>query len=409
MQNYPFEKILGSYSVLTKTPDSAFAESTDHEFFDRHILIYYGSDLIVMPNTDKDVAETTAASSIPLQQPKKDPSRVDAVVKVENLTKIFNEKVRAVDGVSFQVYQGEIFGFLGPNGAGKTTMINMLTTLIRPTNGRAEVFSNDILTHPNAVRRIIGVVPQEYTADEDMTGYENILLCGELYGIPRKISRQRADELLNLIELTDAAERKVSTYSGGMRRRLELACGLINHPKLLFLDEPTLGLDVQTRTAIWAHIRKLREEYGMTIFMTTHYMEEADKLCDRIAIIDHGKIVKVGSPSEMKASIGGGVIEIDIKETDIDLESIISALRYVSKVERVSPNSFRIKAEPSEEAAPSIIDVIRETGYHLTRISIREPTLDEVYLQYTGKSLRQGESDRWHILAQSRTMGKARS
>lgn len=370
--------------------------------------------MIVPSKEQRDIAETLShTSDHHLQMSKKDgdASRSDAivVVKVENLTKVFNGTVRAVDDISFQVYRGEIFGFLGPNGAGKTTTINMLTTLARPTSGRAEAFGNDILRHPEEVRRITGVVPQEYTADEDMTGYENVLLCGDLYGIPRRISKQRINELLELIELADAADRKVSTYSGGMRRRLELACGLVNHPKLLFLDEPTLGLDVQTRTAIWEYIRKLKEEYGMTIFITTHYLEEADKLCDRIAIIDHGKIVKIGSPSEMKASIGGGIIELDIKETGIDLASLISPIKYVNKVERVSPNSFRIKAESSEEVAPMIIDLVKERGYHLTRISIREPTMDEVYLQYTGKSLRQGESDRWNILARSLTMGKARS
>ena len=215
---------------------------------------------------------------------------------MENLTKTFDGKVIAVDGVSFEVKQGEIFGFLGPNGAGKSTTINMLTTLLPPTSGKAEVCGFDIHKHPNEVRRSVGVVPQDYTADEDMTGYENILLCGDLYGLPRSDSKPHAVELLQLVELQDAAKRKVSTFSGGMRRRLELACGLINYPKLLFLDEPTLGLDVQTRTAVWKYIRQLKQDYNMTLFMTTHYLEEADGLCDRIAIIDHGHIIKIGTP-----------------------------------------------------------------------------------------------------------------
>jgi len=194
-----------------------------------------------------------------------------AIVKVEGLSKSFGQ-LKAVDGVSFEVHEGEIFGFLGPNGAGKTTTINMLTTLLSSSGGSATIDGLDIHKHATEVRRTVGVVPQEYTADEDLTGLQNILLCADLYGIPRSNSKPHAMELLKLVELKDAADRKVSTYSGGMRRRLELACGLINYPKLLFLDEPTLGLDVQTRTAVWNYIRMLKEEYRMTLFLTTHYL-----------------------------------------------------------------------------------------------------------------------------------------
>lgn len=194
---------------------------------------------------------TNMSNAIPslseITKSKDEPDAAEIVVDVNNLVKVFNEKLVAVDNVSFKIFRGEIYGFLGPNGAGKTTTINMLTTLSLPNSGTLKIFGYDISKQPAEVRRIIGVVPQEYTADEDMTGYENILLCADLYGIPRGISKQRINELLKLVELEDAAKRKVSTYSGGMRRRLELACGLINHPKLLFLDEPTLGLDVQTR------------------------------------------------------------------------------------------------------------------------------------------------------------------
>jgi len=217
-----------------------------------------------------------------------------AIVRAEGLSKSFGS-LKAVDGVSFDIRVGEIFGFLGPNGAGKTTTINMLTTLLKASGGRAEIDGFDINKHATEVRRTVGVVPQEYTADEDLTGLQNILLCADLHGIPRSDSKPHAMELLKLVELEDAADRKVSTYSGGMRRRLELASGLINYPKLLFLDEPTLGLDVQTRTAVWKYIRTLKEEHGMTLFLTTHYLEEADSLCDRIAIIDHGRIVRIGT------------------------------------------------------------------------------------------------------------------
>src|SRR3989337_1876125 len=211
------------------------------------------------------------------------------IIKAEGLTKVFNHSLVAVDHINFSVKHGEIFGFLGPNGAGKTTTINMLITILKPTEGKASILGYDVVKQNNAVRNSIGVVPQEYTADEDLTGYENILLCADLYGIPREISEKRALDLLKLVELTEFKDKRVQTYSGGMRRRLELACGLINRPKLLFLDEPTLGLDVQTRAATWNYVRTLKKEFGMRLLMTPHYLEEADSLCDRVAIIDHGK------------------------------------------------------------------------------------------------------------------------
>jgi ABC-2 type transport system ATP-binding protein len=339
----------------------------------------------------------------------KEGNDIDVVVNVDNLVKVFNEKLRAVDDVSFKISRGEIFGFLGPNGAGKTTMIKMLTTLTKPTSGNAQIFGYDILIQAGDVRRAIGVVPQEYTADEDMTGYENIILCADLYGIPRSISKQRTEELLDLVELRDAAKRKVNTYSGGMRRRLELACGLINHPKLLFLDEPTLGLDVQTRSAIWRYIIKLKKGYGMTLFLTTHYLEEADKLCDRVAIIDHGKIVKIGSPAELKASVGGGIIELKLKEANADLGYLKSEVKSISGVEQLAPNDFLVRTDSSEEVAPAVLDAVRARGYHLTRISLKEPTLDDAYLKYTGRSMREDESDKWQTLAKRMTMSRARS
>ncbi|HYB03746.1 MAG TPA: ATP-binding cassette domain-containing protein [Nitrososphaerales archaeon] len=330
------------------------------------------------------------------------------IVKVEGLTKTFDGKVRAVDGVTFEVKQGEIFGFLGPNGAGKSTTINMLTTLLPPTSGKAEVCGFDVHKHPNDVRRSVGVVPQDYTADEDMTGYENILLCGDLYGLPRSDSKPHAAELLQLVELQDAAKRKVSTFSGGMRRRLELACGLINYPKLLFLDEPTLGLDVQTRSAVWQYIRQLKRDYNMTLFMTTHYLEEADGLCDRIAIIDHGHIIKIGTPDELKASVGGDVIVLGVKEAEPDISTDIAKIELVKTVTKAG-NDYRIKADAGEEASPQIIDLIRSKGMHVMKISLTKPTLDEAYLELTGRTLREEETNRWAMMSQRRTMRTARS
>ncbi len=334
-------------------------------------------------------------------------SQRPVIVKVENLTKSFGS-LKAVDGVSFEIREGEIFGFLGPNGAGKSTTINMLTTLIRPSGGKAEIAGIDIHKHPNEVRRNVGVVPQEYTADEDLTGLQNIILCGDLYGIPRSNTKPHARELLKLVELEDAADRKVSTFSGGMRRRLELACGLINYPRLLFLDEPTLGLDVQTRAAVWQYIKMLKEQYHMTLFLTTHYLEEADSLCDRIAIIDHGHIVKIGTPAQLKESVGGDIITIGVAETEPDISPDIAKINLVKDVKK-NGNQYRIKAEIGEEASIQIIDVVRSKGLHVTTISLTKPSLDEAYLELTGRTLREEESNKQAMMSQRITMRRARS
>jgi len=328
------------------------------------------------------------------------------IIKAEGLTKVFNHHLTAVDHINFGVNQGEIFGFLGPNGAGKTTTINMLITILKPTEGKASVSGFDIGRQANGVRNVTGVVPQEYTADEDLTGLENVFLCADLYGIPRNVAKERAADLLKLVELTDFKDKRVQTYSGGMRRRLELACGLINRPKVLFLDEPTLGLDVQTRTATWNYIRTLKKEYGMTLFMTTHYLEEADALCDRVAIIDHGKIIVVGSPEDLKHSLGGDSITLAIKE-NADVSELIQKVEHVKEV-RKENGAYRIKAELGEVTTPLIIETLRKNGYTVTKLSLTEPTLNEVYLEYTGKSMRDAEESREAIAAQRMTMKRAR-
>ena len=328
------------------------------------------------------------------------------VIVADRLTKVFNKSLVAVDHISFSVKKGEIFGFLGPNGAGKTTTINMLITVLKPTEGTASVLGYDIVRQGSKVREVIGVVPQEYTADEDLTGYENIILCADLYGIPREIAKKRAIELLELVELSKFKDKKVETYSGGMRRRLELACGLINRPKVLFLDEPTLGLDVQTRAATWDYIRRLKKEYGMTLFMTTHYLEEADVLCDRIAIIDHGKIIATGTPSELKDSIGGDIITLSIKE-NADVSEVIRSVENVKEV--INENGvYRVKAEYGEVTAPLIIEALRRKGYTVTKLSLTEPTLNEVYLEYTGRALRDIEESKEAFRAQRITLRRAR-
>jgi len=331
----------------------------------------------------------------------------EEVLRIERLTKSFDGKTNAVDGVSFSVMQGEIFGFLGPNGAGKSTTINMLTTILRPTSGKATVCDHDLTSEQNAVRRSIGVVPQESTADEDLTGIENVLLCADFYGIPRSVSKPRAKELLDLVELTKYAGNKVSTYSGGMKRRLELASGLINRPRLLFLDEPTLGLDVQTRAAVWDYIRRLKEEFHMTLFMTTHYLDEADNLCDRIALIDHGRILTIGSPSELKASIGGDIIEVQVQDGTADLSPAIRGIENVVDVRRAN-NDYRIKTLLGEETAPALMEALRLAGARVTKISISKPSLDQVYLEYTGRSIREEHAESGSQVPRRGMMGMRR-
>jgi len=331
----------------------------------------------------------------------------EKVIQAIDLTKNFG-KLTAVDHINFEVWKGEIFGFLGPNGAGKTTTINMLTTVIKPTYGTAIVNGFDIIKQQSKVRESIGVVHQLYTADEDLTGLENLMLISSLYGLSKDIAKKRISELLELVELKNAANRKVETYSGGMRKRLEIAMGLLNRPSILFLDEPTLGLDVQTRSAIWSYILKLKEEYNMTIFMTTHYLEEADLYCDRIAIIDKGKIIKIGSPKELKESIGGNIITIQV-DKNIDLAiKLIKSMDFVNDVKNKG-EIIRIKAKEAEYLAAEIIERLNKNGIKVIKISISEPTMDEVYLELTGKSLRDEQWSWEESFALQRTLRRARS
>lgn len=335
-------------------------------------------------------------------------TQIQDVIKVEGLTKVYNRTLTAVDHINFSVKRGEIFGFLGPNGAGKTTTISMLITVTKPTSGKATILGGDIANQSMAVRGAIGVVPQEYTADEDLTGYENIRLCADLYGIPKDVSKKRALEMLKLVELTAFKDKRVNTYSGGMRRRLELACGLINRPQVLFLDEPTLGLDVQTRAATWNYVKMLKKEFGMTLFLTTHYLEEADALCDRIAIIDHGKIIVIGTPADLKDSLGGDIITLSIQKHDEDISELISKVEHVKEVKKEN-GGYTIKSSNGELTAPLIIESLRNSGHVVTKLSLTKPTLNEVYLQYTGKSMRDAEESRDGVIQQRVAMRRARA
>ncbi|UCE91071.1 MAG: ATP-binding cassette domain-containing protein [Methanobacteriota archaeon] len=317
----------------------------------------------------------------------------DAVVIVDRLEKVYSGDVRAVDSISFEVGRGAIFGFLGPNGAGKTTTISILTTQTMPTGGRAEVLGYDVVKEPSKVRKGIGLVPQELTVDDELTGRENMELQGSLYGVPYSDAKGRIDELLDLVKLADSADRYVKTYSGGMKKRLELAEGLIHRPEVLFLDEPTLGLDVQTRTSMWEHINKLKRETNMTIFLTTHYLEEADALCDRIGIIDHGRIIALDTPEGLKKAVGGDVIEIEVVECEDDILEMIRNMTDVVLVDGAcTDNRARIKVPDSGVALPKILTSLIDRDVQVASVMVRKPSLDQAFLEFTGRDLRDEES-----------------
>jgi len=302
------------------------------------------------------------------------------VIETKNLTKRYKE-LTAVDNLNLEIKEGEIFGLLGPNGAGKTTTLLMLTTLKHPTSGTAKVNNFDIIKQPDKVRKSIGIVFQDPSSDDILTGYENLKLHGWLYDMPDDLKERRIKEVLELVDLTDRKNDLVKKYSGGMRRRLEIARGLMHHPKVLFLDEPTLGLDPQSREYIWNYIEKLAKEEKISIIITTHYMDEADKLCDRLAIIDHGKIVVLGSPAKLKKDLGGDIIRLKAKNLDIE---VLKKLKYVKKVDKCdSEVCLTIK-----DANRHLQEILRRVG-KVDSVEIRSPTLDDVFLHYTGRAIRE--------------------
>ena len=311
------------------------------------------------------------------------------IIEADDLTKRYGEDILALDNVTFSVQKGEVFGLLGPNGAGKSTLISILTTYFQKYNGKVRIDGHDISEQPHAVRSIIGVAPQEMTLDYEMTGRENMQLQADLYGIPRSKSNAKISELLGVVDLEGAADRMVKTYSGGMRRRLELAEALIHDPRVLFLDEPTIGLDVQTRTAIWGYILRMKERGGLTVFLTTHYLEEADEHCDRVAIIDRGRILSIGTPAALKNSVGGDVVTLSINGNQ-DLARTISNVEGVIDV-RNENGQYRIKVRTGEETIPRIFSAVSALGTIVSSISLTKPSLDEVFLEYTGRTLKDAE------------------
>lgn len=303
------------------------------------------------------------------------------IISVSNLTKKYGD-FTAVDNISFSVREGEIFGFLGPNGAGKTTTISILCTLLTPTSGQVRLAGYDVTKHRNEVRRSIGLVFQEPALDLKLTARENLFLHARLYGVPDAVFQQRLAEVLKLVELWDRRNDKVETYSGGMKRRLEIARGLLHYPKVLFLDEPTLGLDPQTRNHLWTYILKLKKEKQMTIFMTTHYMNEAE-YCDRIGVIDHGRIVELGTPAQLKAQVGGDVITM---RSPAPAETVVDELRTKLNLAATAGDGM-IRVE-TKEAAKHLPAIIRSLTAPIESIEVHRPTLDDVFLKLTGHALR---------------------
>ena len=298
----------------------------------------------------------------------------------------------AVDDISFSVKTGEIFGFLGPNGAGKSTTMMILTTLLKPTSGQAIVSGYDVVTQAKKVRQNIGYVQQETTVDEYLTGRENLLLQARLNHIPKNQIDKRIDEVLDLIELSDKQNEPVVTYSGGMRKRLDIAGGLLHYPKVLFLDEPTVGLDIQTRRKIWEYIKKIHTEFEMTIFLTTHYMEEADQLCDRIGIIDFGKIQIIDSPSNMKNAMGKEVITLSIDNKNTK-ENFLLELKKIETINKINDDEkITIFASNGTEVIPKIFQISSNLNIKINSISLKQPTLDDVFISYTGHEIRDDDS-----------------
>jgi ABC-2 type transport system ATP-binding protein len=318
-------------------------------------------------------------------------------IAVSEITKKFGS-LTAVDHVSFEVGGGEFFGFLGPNGAGKTTLIRILTTLLKPTSGNAIVSGFDIIKEPADVRKQIGVVPQAMTSDLDLTGYENMDLYGRFYGIHARVRKERVRYLLDMVGLSQRANDLVATYSGGMRRRLEIARVLVHRPRLLFLDEPTIGLDPQSKHVVWDFLGKLIEGDSITIFLTTHYLEEAEILCGRVAIIDSGKIIAMGSPAELKANIpGNDIISLIVANLAGERIAAIEKRSFVHKV-IAEENSLRVYVDNGAKNLTVLIDDVRTSGGTVLSATVHEQSLEDVFIHYTGKSIREEEAKKVSFL-----------
>lgn len=314
----------------------------------------------------------------------------DAAISLRGLTKRFGDLV-AVDSVDLEIAGGELFGLLGPNGAGKTTIIKMLTTMLKPTDGEALVWGHNVEKERDNVRSSVGVVFQDPSVDSMLTGRENLDFHGRMYGLGRSMRRKRIAEVLDLVDLTDKADVKLENYSGGMQRRLEIARGLMHHPNVLFLDEPTLGLDAQTRRYIWQYVKEMNKQEGVTVVLTTHYMDEADFLCNRVAIIDNGKIVALDTPENLKDMIGADTITL---ETQSGGETLLASLRDFDWIKSThqSNGTIELMVDHAESRIPEIMLTACRGDVVIRSVGLHEPTLEDVFLKFTGKKIREAES-----------------
>jgi ABC-2 type transport system ATP-binding protein len=309
-------------------------------------------------------------------------------IVVENIVKRYGD-FEAVKGVSFSVADGEIFGLLGPNGAGKSTLIRMMTTLIPVTSGKAIVGGHDVTKDHNEVRRMIGVIPQALTSDQDLTVEENLSIYAKLYGVPRVQREKNITEVLEAVDLSKWRTAQTKTLSGGMRRRLEIARGLVHDPRIFFLDEPTTGLDPVSRIAVWEMLNNLKKTRNLTMLLTTHYMEEADRLCDRIAIVDHGKLVALGTPVELKQSVpGSNVVEVQFDREDPEWQSRLEALPNVTEVQSQSAGVYRVLTSNGSQTTTQLVEMASALGESLASLSVQNTSLDDVFVHYTGRQLR---------------------
>jgi ABC-2 type transport system ATP-binding protein len=310
---------------------------------------------------------------------------VDAIT-AQDLHKRYGE-VQALDGVTFGVREGEVFGLLGPNGAGKSTTVRVLTTLTKPDSGQAFVAGHDVVRHPNRARSAFGYVPQESGIDREATGRENLMLQGRIYGMRGAALRERADELLRLVGLTEAADRVVRGYSGGMKRRLDIALGLVHRPSVLFLDEPTTGLDPEARAAMWVEVQRLAEQERLTILLTTHYLEEADQLADRLAIVSRGQIVVEGTPSELKRGMHGELVTVEVHETDGHIDEALALVERFEGAHETSADGSHVRTRVPDgaQAIPGLLSAFDAAGIPVAAVTTSRPSLDDVYLHYTGR------------------------
>ena len=316
------------------------------------------------------------------------PSPAGHAIEVQHIVKKYGD-FTAVDDVSFNVKDGEIFGLLGPNGAGKSTLIRMMTTLIPITSGQALIGGHDVAKEPDAARRMIGVIPQALTSDLDLTVEENLNIYAKLYDVPAKERKRSIDELLGLVDLVKWRGAQTKTLSGGMRRRLEIARGLVHHPRIFFLDEPTTGLDPVSRVAVWEMLGNIKTQRQLTILITTHYMDEADRLCDRIAIVDHGKLVVLDAPMALKASVpGSNVIESQFENAPSDWEERLHTLDEVTSVQHEGAGMYRILTGNGSRTTTELVEMAVEAGVAVKSLSVQNTTLDDVFVHYTGRQLR---------------------